>query len=81
MSSERTEIPELPYGGAIRALGLAAGVLMLVGTVCGVIMLLLKWATGQAPNFLSIAPLLTLPLAFLALLGALFLTLIRRRAS
>ena len=81
MSSERTEIPELPYGGAIRALGLAAGVLMLVGTVCGVIMLLLKWATRQAPNFLSLAPLLPLPLAFLALLGALFLTLLRRRAS
>ena len=81
MSSERTEIPELPYGGSIRALGLAAGVLMLVGTLSGVTMLLLKWATGAAPEILSITPLLTLPLAFLALLGALFLTLLRRRAS
>lgn len=81
MSSEHTEIPELPYGGAIRALGLAAGVLMLVGTLCGLAMLLLKWTTGGAPHVVSLAPLVTLPLAFLALLGALLLTLLRRRAS
>lgn len=80
MSSEHTEIPELPYGGPIRALGLTAGVLMLVGTLCGLAMLLLKWTTGGAPHVLSLAPLVTLPLAFLALLGALFLTLLRRRA-
>ncbi|MDY6051256.1 MAG: hypothetical protein SPI83_02445 [Rothia sp. (in: high G+C Gram-positive bacteria)] len=81
MSSEHTEILELPYGGAIRALGVSAAILMLVGTICGVTMLLLKWATGQAPHFLSVTPLIAVPLAFLALAGALFFTVLRRRAS
>ena len=81
MTDHLTEQAELPYSGAIRALGLTAGVLTILGTLSGVAMLLLTWVTGGAPHILSVLPLLVLPLAFLALLATLFLTLLRRRAS
>ncbi|ORC16476.1 MULTISPECIES: hypothetical protein [Rothia] len=81
MTDHLTEQAELPYNGAIRVLGLTAGVLTVLGTISGVAMLLLTWATGGAPHILSILPLLVLPVAFLAFLATLLLTLLRRRAS
>lgn len=81
MDSHFSETPELPYGKTIRSLGVSALVLMALGAVSGLAMLLLKWVTGKAPDILSILPLLVLPLAFVALLAALFLSFLRRRKS
>lgn len=81
MDSDFSETPELPYGTTIRFLGVGALILMTLGALSGVSMLLLKWLTGAAPHLLSIIPLLALPLAFVALLAALFFTLLRRRTS
>ncbi|WP_421084361.1 hypothetical protein [Rothia nasimurium] len=72
---------ELPYGTGIRVLGWVAGGLMALGVASGLVMLLLKWGSGQAPEILSQIPLLAMPLAFLALLVAMFLSLLRRRAG
>lgn len=81
MDSDFSETPELPYGKTIRSLGVSSLALMILGAISGLAMLLLKWATGSAPHILSIIPLMVLPVAFMALLAALFFTLLRRRTS
>ncbi|MDY3049633.1 MAG: hypothetical protein SOR40_07685 [Rothia sp. (in: high G+C Gram-positive bacteria)] len=65
--------------GLSQILSLLAGLLMLTGTLSGLLMLLLKASRGSAPEILSLYPLLALPLAFLALLAVLLLNLGRRR--
>lgn len=81
MDSDFSEAPELPYGKTIRFLGMSALTMMAIGSFSGVTMLLLKWFKGAAPDILSIIPLTVLPVAFVALLAALFFTFLRRRAS
>lgn len=72
---------ELPYSASIRVLGWVAGALMALGVVSGLVMLIMKWASGEAPEILSQIPLVSMPLAFVALMLVMFLSLLRRRAS
>lgn len=79
MSSSETS--ELPYSSLIRALSIVAGVFTVVGTISGVTMLLMKWDHNSAPQILSVLPMLLLPTAFICLMVALLLAVLRRRAS
>lgn len=75
------DVRELPYGRVIRWVGLVSVVLMCVGALSGVVMLLLKWGWGSAPEVLSIVPLLVMPLAFVGMLVVMVLTVVRRRVA
>lgn len=71
----------LTWATRVRALGITGGVLALISVICGVIMLILKWQVGHAPDVLSQIPLIVLPIAFVAFMAALWCAVMRRRAS
>ena len=84
MTSER-ETPlevanELPYTRAIRWLGAGGGILALLCTLSGVAMLVLKWVDAH-PAVMSQVPLVLFPVAFIALMLALLLAVLRRKSS
>ena len=84
MTSER-ETPlevanELPYTRAIRWLGAGGGILALLCTLSGVAMLVLKWVDAHPP-VMSQVPLVLFPVAFIALMLALLLAVLRRKSS
>lgn len=74
------DVRELPYGSLIRWVGIVSAVLMSVGALSGVVMLLLKWLQGSAPDVLSIIPLFAMPLAFVGMLVVMVLAVVRRRS-
>ena len=85
MTSER-ETPlevanELPYTRAIRWLGAGGGILALLCTLSGVAMLVLKWVDAHPPAVMSQVPLVLFPVAFIALMLALLLAVLRRKSS
>ena len=57
------------------------GILAVVCVICGVVMLLMKWAGAHPPALMSQIPLILLPVAFLALMVSIVLAVLRRRAS
>ena len=75
------DVRELPYGSVIRWVGLVSAVLMTAGALSGVLMLLLKWQQGSAPELLSLLPMFLMPLAFVGLLAVMFLSVLRRRSA
>ena len=82
MTSER-ETPlevanELPYTRAIRWLGAGGGILALLCTLSGVAMLVLD---AHPPAVMSQVPLVLFPVAFIALMLALLLAVLRRKSS
>lgn len=86
MTSERetpieTAPRPLPYSQAIKWLGATGGLLALLCTLSGVAMLLLKWGGVTVPAFMSQVPLVLFPIAFIALMLALMLAVMRRKAS
>ncbi|MDO4897926.1 MAG: hypothetical protein Q3965_01330 [Rothia sp. (in: high G+C Gram-positive bacteria)] len=81
MDGMSSDLQEPPYSRLIRGLGITAGVLMVLGVTSTIVMLLLKWASGSAPQILSIIPLLFIPTSFLALLAALLFAVLRKKAS
>lgn len=81
-SSEPVEAAAaLPYTRAIRWLGAGGGILAVVCVICGVVMLLMKWAGAHPPALMSQIPLILIPVAFLALIVSIVLAVLRRRAS
>ena len=81
MTSER-ETPlevanELPYTRAIRWLGAGGGILALLCTLSGVAM----WVDAHPPAVMSQVPLVLFPVAFIALMLALLLAVLRRKSS
>lgn len=56
-----------------------AGVLAVVSVVSGVVMLVLKWMGLHPWNFLTMVPMVLLPVAFVLLIIALFTAARRRR--
>lgn len=75
------QVSSAAWAARVRFLGIIGGVLALVSALCGVVMLLMKWFVGSAPDILSQIPLVVLPIAFLAFMGALVCAVVRRRAS
>ena len=65
----------LPYAGAIRWL------LALICLLTGVAMLVMKWVGAAPPALMSQIPLVLLPVAFIALMAALILSVMRRNKA
>ena len=76
-SSDRASAP-LPYARAIRWLGAGGGILALLCLLSGIVMLLMKGAGTTPPAVMSQIPLVLLPVAFIALMVALGLAVLRR---
>lgn len=76
-SSDRVPAP-LPYTRAIRWLGVGGGILALLCLLSGIVMLIMKWAGVTPPAVMSQIPLVLLPVAFIALMIALGLAVLRR---
>ena len=64
-----------------RNIAFFGGILAVVCVICGVVMLLMKWAGAHPPALMSQIPLILLPVAFLALMVSIVLAVLRRRAS
>ena len=71
----------LPYAGAIRWLGAGGAILALLCLLTGVAMLVMKWVGATPPALMSQIPLVLLPVAFIALMAALFLSVMRRNKA
>ena len=71
----------LPYAGAIRWLGAAGALLALICLLTGVAMLVMKWVGAAPPALMSQIPLVLLPVAFIALMAALILSVMRRNKA
>lgn len=71
----------LPYAGAIRWLGAAGALLALICLLTGVAMLVMKWVGAAPPALMSQIPLVLLPVAFIALMAALVLSVMRRNKA
>ena len=71
----------LPYAGAIRWLGAAGAILALICLLTGVAMLVMKWVGVAPPALMSQIPLVLLPVAFIALMAALILSVMRRNKA
>ncbi|WP_413041537.1 hypothetical protein ACLUU9_00700 [Rothia mucilaginosa] len=71
----------LPYAGAIRWLGAAGALLALLCLLTGVAMLVMKWVGATPPALMSQVPLILLPVAFIALMAALILSVMRRNKA
>ena len=71
----------LPYAEAIRWLGAAGALLALICLLTGVAMLVMKWVGAAPPALMSQIPLVLLPVAFIALMAALILSVIRRNKA
>ena len=71
----------LPYAGAIRWLGAAGALLALICLITGVAMLVMKWVGAAPPALMSQIPLVLLPVAFIALMAALILSVMRRNKA
>ena len=71
----------LPYAGAIRWLGAAGALLALICLLTGVAMLVMKWVGVAPPALMSQIPLVLLPVAFIALMAALILSVMRRNKA
>lgn len=71
----------LPYAGAIRWLGAAGALLALICLLTGVVMLVMKWVGAAPPALMSQIPLVLLPVAFIALMAALILSVMRRNKA
>ncbi|MBS4941049.1 MAG: hypothetical protein KHZ68_05175 [Rothia mucilaginosa] len=71
----------LPYAGAIRWLGAAGAILALLCLLTGVAMLVMKWVGAAPPALMSQIPLVLLPVAFIALMAALILSVMRRNKA
>lgn len=71
----------LPYAGAIRWLGAAGALLALLCLLTGVAMLVMKWVGAAPPALMSQIPLVLLPVAFIALMAALILSVMRRNKA
>ena len=76
-SSVRASAP-LPYTRAFRWLGVGGGILALLCLFSGIVMLIMKWAGVTPPAVMSQIPLVLLPVAFIALMIALGLAVLRR---
>ena len=76
-SSDRASAP-LPYTRAIRWLGVGGGILALLCLLSGIVMHIMKWAGVTPPAAMSQIPLVLLPVAFIALMIALGLAVLRR---
>jgi len=68
----------LPYAGAIRWIGAGGAILALLCLLTGVAMLVMKWVGAAPPALMSQIPLVLLPVAFIALMVALGLAVLRR---
>lgn len=71
----------LPYAGAIRWLGAGGAILALICLLTGVAMLVMKWVGAAPPALMSQIPLVLLPVAFIALMAALILSVMRRNKA
>lgn len=71
----------LPYAGAIRWLGAGGAILALLCLLTGVAMLVMKWVGAAPPALMSQIPLVLLPVAFIALMAALILSVMRRNKA
>lgn len=71
----------LPYTHTIRWLSAGGGLLAILCAVLGVAMLLLKWAGSHPAAIISQVPLVLFPVAFITLMFALILSVLRRKAS
>ena len=71
----------LPSAGAIRWLGAAGALLALICLLTGVAMLVMKWVGAAPPALMSQIPLVLLPVAFIALMAALILSVMRRNKA
>ncbi len=71
----------LPYAGAIRWLGAGGALLALICLLTGVAMLVMKWVGAAPPALMSQIPLVLLPVAFIALMAALILSVMRRNKA
>ena len=71
----------LPYAGAIRWLGRRRAILALLCLLTGVAMLVMKWVGAAPPALMSQIPLVLLPVAFIALMAALILSVMRRNKA
>ena len=71
----------LPYAGAIRWLGAAGALLALICLLTGVAMLVMKWVGAAPPALMSQIPLVLLPVAFITLMAALILSVMRRNKA
>ena len=71
----------LPYAGAIRWLGAAGALLALICLLTGVAMLVMKWVGVAPPALMSQIPMVLLPVAFIALMAALILSVMRRNKA
>lgn len=71
----------LPYARAIRWLGAAGALLALICLLTGVAMLVMKWVGAAPPALMSQIPLVLLPVAFIALMAALILSVMRRNKA
>ena len=71
----------LPYAGAIRWLGAAGALLALICLLTGVAMLVMQWVGAAPPALMSQIPLVLLPVAFIALMAALILSVMRRNKA
>lgn len=79
-TADRAPAP-LPYAGAIRWLGAAGALLALICLLTGVAMLVMKWVGAAPPALMSQIPLVLLPVAFIALMAALILSVMRRNKA
>lgn len=71
----------LPYAGAIRWLGAGGAILALLCLLTGIAMLVMKWVGAAPPALMSQIPLVLLPVAFIALMAALILSVMRRNKA
>lgn len=71
----------LPYAGAIRWLGAGGAILALLCLLTGIAMLMMKWVGAAPPALMSQIPLVLLPVAFIALMAALILSVMRRNKA
>jgi len=78
--AEPTPAPP-PSAGAIRWLGAAGALLALLCLLTGVAMLVMKWVGATPPALMSQVPLILLPVAFIALMAALILSVMRRNKA
>ena len=79
-TADRVPAP-LPYAGAIRWLGASGAILALLCLLTGVAMLVMKWVGAVPPALMSQIPLVLLPVAFIALMAALILSVMRRNKA
>jgi len=70
-----------PSAGPIRWRGAAGALLALLCLLTGVAMLVMKWVGATPPALMSQIPLVLLPVAFIALMAALILSVMRRNKA